>query len=861
METRGFALRTGLLAYQIACHTARRTVRHGITLMYASGMSLLLLPQCGQAAEYDSLPAAPRALPTQAEATYYLAIMVNGQTDNQVVPVIFRDNAWFVESGVLAKNHVHLNGQQQGLVNVSALPEVKTEYNSASQQLVLKVPDAWLPQQNISGDSLLSYTPSQSSNGLLFNYDSYYTDPHDGPRSIATWMEQRLFSDVGILTNTGTWRYNMDTPPGFTDGSTSDGYIRYDTYWRYSDEQSLVSYQVGDFVSNSLTWSNSARMGGLRVSRNFGVRPDLVTYPLLQYSGTAAVPTTVDLFLNGFKASTNNLNSGPFTLTNVPYINGAGEATVVTTDALGRQVSTSVPFYVSNTLLRSGLSDFDLSLGAVRQNYGISSGDYSDAAFSGIYRYGITNYLTLSSHGEATNGLALGGLGADLAVGHWGTLSVSGSQSQANHAPRTVGEFDINGNNPANNVIGGIPNNSGEITNPKDPTSVTDDKSGNQYTVGYSYYSTLFSLSALRSSRTPGYQDLTSYTSDTSLSRRADQVTFSTSPFGQSSGTVGIGYYDVEAYDQSHTRLLNLSYSRSLWGQSSMFLSLNKTLSDSGYSAQLQFIIPLDMNTSINAGLQRDSGGHYREQIGASRTAPTEGGLGWNLAYTGGSDPYQQADATWKTRYATLQGGLYGESGNYTNWADLSGSVVFIANDFFLSDKINDAFMVVDTDNYADVPVMYENQKMGKTDKKGHLLIPTVSSYYPAKVEIDTLPLPADAVANRVVDNISVREGSGVVVKFPVKRELSATIKINDIHGEPLKLGTVVTEQNSQQTTVSGYEGLVYFSNLQQHNVLVIRQEDNSVCRVGFDLNLNHHSIEQIGPLVCNPNAGSGGKI
>ena len=38
------------------------------------------------------------------------------------------------------------------------------------------------------------------------------------------------------------------------------------------------------------------------------------------------------------------------TLTNVPFINGAGEAVVVTTDALGRQVSTSVPFYVTSTL-------------------------------------------------------------------------------------------------------------------------------------------------------------------------------------------------------------------------------------------------------------------------------------------------------------------------------------------------------------------------------------------------------------------------------------------------------------------------------------------------------------------------------
>ena len=815
-----------------------------------------VFPLLVQAEEYGALPDAPRAAPVVMDATYYLTLVVNGQTDNQVVPVIWRSGAYFVESGVLVKNHVHTDGQQQGLVNVSALPGVKATYNAALQQMIIQVPDDWLPKQDVSGDNLIGYTPAQSSTGLLFNYDAYYTDPHDGPRSVATYLEQRLFSSVGILTNTGTWRDNMDNS-GNDGGGAQDGYLRYDTYWRYNDEQRLISYQVGDFVSNSLTWSNSARMAGLRISRNFSVRPDLVTYPLLQYSGTAAVPTTVDLFLNGYKASSNNLNSGPFTLTNVPYINGAGEATVVTTDALGRQVSTSVPFYVSNTLLRKGLSDFDMSLGAVRQNYGITSGDYSDAAFSGIYRYGINNYLTLSSHGEATQGLALGGIGADMAVGHWGTISVSGSQSRASRAPTDSGELDTD-NNSTHLNLSGVPNNNGMISASPNADGDTDQKSGNQYTVGYSYYSTRFSLSALRSTRSPGFQDLTSYTSATRLSRQADQVTFSTSPFGPSNGTVGIGYYDVEAYDRSHTRLLNLSYSRSLWGQSSMFLSVNKTLSDSGYSAQLQFIVPLDSGASVTAGMQRDSAGNYQEQLSASKTAPTDGGLGWNLAYTGGRDPYQQADATWKTRYATLEGGLYGETGKYTNWADLSGSVVFMANDFFLSDKINDAFIVVDTGNYAGVPVMYENQKQGNTDKNGHLLIPTVSSYYPAKVDIDTLPLPADVVATRVTDNVSVRQSSGVVVEFRVKKVLSANITLHNGEGQPLKVGTLVTEQNSQQTTVVGYGGLAYFSNLAAKNMLSIRQEDGSVCRIGFDLNVNSHSIEQVGPLVCRNGPVSG---
>nr|WED69264.1 hypothetical protein PJ912_04250 [Pectobacterium colocasium] len=166
-----------------------------------------------------------------------------------------------------------------------------------------------------------------------------------------------LFSPYGTLSNTGIYYFTSGNS-----ASQQDGYQRFDTYWRYNDNERMITYQVGDLISNSLTWSNSVRMGGLRVARNFGLRPDIVTYPMLQYTGTAAVPSTLDLFINGYKANSTSLNAGPFTLTNTPYLNGAGEATVITTDAQGRQISTTIPFYVSNALLREGLSDFDCPL-------------------------------------------------------------------------------------------------------------------------------------------------------------------------------------------------------------------------------------------------------------------------------------------------------------------------------------------------------------------------------------------------------------------------------------------------------------------------------------------------------------------
>ncbi|MEI2684790.1 fimbria/pilus outer membrane usher protein, partial [Erwinia aphidicola] len=115
---------------------------------------------------------------------------------------------------------------------------------------------------------------------------------------------------------------------------------------------------------DSLAWSSSVRLGGIQIARDFSVRPDLVTYPLPSFSGQAAVPSTVDLFVNGYKTSSNSVQPGPYSLTNMPFVNGAGNAVVVTTDAQGRRVSTTLPFYVASDLLKSGLSDFSFSAGA-----------------------------------------------------------------------------------------------------------------------------------------------------------------------------------------------------------------------------------------------------------------------------------------------------------------------------------------------------------------------------------------------------------------------------------------------------------------------------------------------------------------
>ena len=591
----------------------------------ATGGLLALASVTACAATYDSLPAPAASYSDKQEYELYLSVSVNGNLVASAAPVKVITGRYWIAADILRQAHIPLQ-TQDALVDVTTIPSVKVEYDRPGQMLNLRVPDNWLPEQRIGETTGQNYQAAISSPGMLFNYDAYSLFSSGGTQTTSTYTETRLFGPPGVLSNNAVIRQNWSST-----GYEQQGFMRYDTLWKYSDSEQMISYQAGDVVSNALTWSSSVRMGGLRLSRNFSVRPDLVTYPLLNLSGSAAVPSSVDLFINGYKTSSAQINGGPYTLTNVPWISGAGEATVVTTDALGRQVSTSIPFYVSNTLLREGLSDFDFTLGALRNNYGIKSADYGAGALSAIYRYGVNNWLTLSTHTEDRKGLTNAGIGSDIGVGNLGTLSLSTSASRGNG-------------------------------------------SGNQLTAGYSYYASSWGVNYQHIRRSADYNNLSTYGSVAALSRQSDQATLSLSPWDRALGSFSIGYFDIKAEDNSHTRLMNLSWSRSLWQSSSLNLSVNRDLQDNSYASMLQIIIPFDSQSSVQLSGQRSSSGQWGENINVSRSAPAEGGLGWNLAHSIGGNNYSQADLTWINRVSTLSGGYYGSRDDHHSWFEAAGS-------------------------------------------------------------------------------------------------------------------------------------------------------------------------------------------
>lgn len=762
----------------------------------------------------DSLPPPPDAQTMNGEAVFQLALVLNHYDTGLVVPVTQREGAWFISGADLLRAGLPPEHVPAGEVNLSTLSSVRVEYDSSAQRLMLTVPRDWVAARITSFNGQSAQSKPHYGRGALLNYDVYtnHTEHTGGQASL--WHEFRYFNEDYSFSSTGYARQNFAGSSG-----QQEGYVRYDSTLLITNEEDATTWTVGDVISDALSWSTSVRMGGISYGRDFSLRPDLVTWPLPEFSGEAAVPTSVDLFINGYRSGSTRLQPGPFTLTNLPYINGAGDAVLVTTDALGRQVSTTLPFYVSSDVLKQGLSDGAVTLGSLRRNYGIDNFDYGPAAGSGSYRYGLTDWLTLEGHAEGAESLALGGAGTVVKLGRFGVVNTAYTQS------RMRGD------------------------------------EGGQMNWGYQYSTSEFSVATQHTRRDRGFGNLALYDQPTvydeydnpiaSLSRNTDQysLTFNLGDYGN----IGAAWIGVESFDSRKTELLNLSWSRNLWGSSSIYLAASRDQQRGDWTVALSLQVPLGERDSAAVTFENTPDAGSTQRINYNHSMPSDGGFSWNMAWANQSrsSNYQQATLGWRNNNVELQGGGYGEKGMMTWWGEAMGSIVLMDGELFAANKINDAFVVISTDGHPDVPVSYENQPVGKTNNKGYLLVSGVSAYYPASYRIDTLNLPADTRLKETERRVAIRRHNGYLVDFPMEQERVASVILHDAQGYAIPVGSQV-KRASRSSAVVGYDGLAWLENLNDVNPLEVITPDGERCTATLTVGANpEHKLQTYGPLTC----------
>lgn len=342
---------------------------------------LLVIAAAGTALAADVARPTFAQAAADATSTYYLEAHVNGRATGLIVQ-IDRDARGFVmsadeltEIGIRVDN-LPLDADRR--IALADVPDLQYHYMESEQRVELTLPDAQLVPERI-GFIAPPPSPPQSGTGLLLNYAAHlqssriaYEQKQNARRlhvpllgsarygrlpplseqqaqeqyerrnrTFALSTELRLFTPRGVFVNSG---YS-------TLESGRSEYTRQDSYWTYSDVERMRTWTVGDFISSSLGWSRAVRLGGISLARNFDVRPDLITFPVPALGGSAVVPTTVDLYINGLRQATAEASGGPFLFANPPAVSGAGKASIVFQDALGREVVIQRPLYMDTRLL------------------------------------------------------------------------------------------------------------------------------------------------------------------------------------------------------------------------------------------------------------------------------------------------------------------------------------------------------------------------------------------------------------------------------------------------------------------------------------------------------------------------------
>ena len=793
-------------------------------------LALCLTPIAAAVAQVVSAPAfAPASAGAEQAVELFLETSIDGQPTGQIVSVIQLGST--LRMTVESLRELGLDPARFGVAGRSdfSLDEVRGmrwAYDPARQVLALTLTDALREQRVLSARTVRRAGPAQASRGMLLNYNLF---GQSSSRSLAGTLDLRYFDRHGSLNSTGAAILRGE----------GRGYIRYDTSWVRSSQDRLSTWQVGDTVAPALSWTRAMRLGGIEWRRNFELRPDLVTYPVASVAGSAVVPSSVDLYVNGVRQFSTAVPTGPFVVDQVTGLNGAGQATVVTRDALGREVATTLPLYVDTRLLARGLSDFAVSVGALRRDYGLHSFRYGNAAALASWRHGWSDTMTLEGHAEAGSGLVLAGAGVLKRIPNAGVFSAALAASGGRHR-------------------------------------------GGQASLGYQYVSPRFAfdVQSVRASR--GYGDL-GVLEGVAAPRALDRATLSTSyrgnglsvsliqlrlpsenglglapdPLGPGAGG-GTPIGPVEE-TPGVTRNVSLAWSRSVGLRGNLSVSAFQDLkrsADRGITFTFSMAFDSRIAFNTNAGRQR---GDTAASVSLGRAPDFEGGLGWGLqSGMAGAQRYHQAQVQYLGSHGRAAISTQHVNGGSNTSLDFSGALVAMDGTVVAARQVGNGFALVST-GAPDLPVLHDNRVIGRTDSKGRLLVPDLQPYAANRIAIDPSSLPPDTRIAGSSQDVVPREYAGVVARFEIERYAAATLMVLRPDGTPPEVGTPARLEGAGPRggarAVVGYDGVLFVEGLRAHNRVTVGTGADA-CEVRFDYKPVEGELPTIGPLVCQPVQG-----
>jgi outer membrane usher protein len=751
-------------------------------------------------------------------------VTVNGGAPQTAFVLRDADDAFWIEAAMA--DEYRINGDRPPAIEhrgISFLPLAGFEdsewvFDPARVALAVTLPPRYLHDQVRSLRRGNDAAPSRAT-GAFADYDLFYEEgSSDQSELFSALLEPTVFGSAGAFRNSVLYRSSSYDEPTDEFGfdldrlEAGDGWIRLESTFVRDDPERLRSLRVGDVILAPGMLGTAARFGGVQLATNFGTRPNLVTFPLPQLAGEALLDSTVDLYVDGRRLTRESVAPGLFRFDEIPVSTGAGEIQMVSRDLTGREQVVTTDFYVSQRVLRRGLSEFSYGVGALRRDYGVDSNDYGDPLASGFHRYGYSDHLTIEGQGQVSSDVRRAAAGLSYTRARFGVASAGVGFSHA-------------------------------------------DGAGTGYDLMLAHE---FRTPRLRASSSVRYSsaDYRQVSSYRDAARPALQYAVGGGYVLDRVGTVSATFVRRAYHDAASASFASASLAKSWRNGVSLIAYVSRYQGeDSDFTAGLSLTRFLGDRRS--AGLdfvRRDEGTRLMAESSAS--LPRGPGLGYRFAAGRDDD-----EALWSASTS-----LQNRIGRYSFEADhdddgtalrasAAGSAAWIGGMPFLTREVRDAFAVVRVNGFEGVNVFLDNQPMGQTDESGRILLPGLRPFEENRVRIEIDDLPLNARIDSTETIVTPYAGAGALADFPAGEGHDVMLRLLLPEGSPAPEGASVSLRGSETRFPVGLDGAVYLRGVSDGDRGVLQWEDR---RCGFQLVIGGHEglVPELGDVACGYEEG-----
>lgn len=774
-----------------------RTSASGWLLRIGQGLALLLVTWASAAAEPVEVPL----------RMHLLQVLVN-QVPGGHWPILERDDQLFAPPEAFEAWRLQrpttgaVDHQGLAYYPLALLPGAAARIEPTAGTLALSVsPDAFGGIQ-LRRESAILPRPDPVVPSVFLNYDLNLHKAYG--RGVAS---PHSFGMLGELGGSGGWGLAITSFAARHVPGTGYRLARLETTLRRDFLAQGITLKLGDASTRAGYLGRQSLFGGVQLSTNFGLAPDLNRQPLPLVMGQTQAPSTVQLFVNSVLRQTEQIPAGPFTIDMVPAVSGRGNVSVVVRDLLGRETLVTERFFISADLLAPDLDDWSLELGRYRLEPGVRSFHYGDTFASGMWRRGLSSTFTGEARADLSRSRSVLGMAGVWSVA--GALLARGGWMRSHDATLGAGQRWTTGlewQNRSNTVILTAEGSSRAFRHPAEPTAA--------------------------------------------LPVRLQLALHAATPLG-SSGHLGAALVLQAPYDTPRTLTTSLSYTALLWERWHLHLSLARISGPlRGSAASLVLSVPLERRIRSTASVQwRD--GHFDSFIAADGSPEGAYGNAWRLLAGYSDRPRAEGSLHHFGRVGIASAEVSATSRQLNLRLGANGGLLLTADRLFAIPRHDASAALVHVPGYDGVDVGLGSQIAARTDSGGYALVPRLRAFQANPIRLDANDLPLTAEIDSIEQSVVPPWRSVVLAQFPVRGGRGAMIRIMLQDGQPAPLGAVVRAGSDAREFYVGSNGDAYVTGLGDSNRLTLTWSGRS-CVLPVQLPPGDEDvIARIGPVVC----------